>query len=76
MILVSDAAPFHYHLHAQEYRYAEYAGPSHQDELYAAEQARCCLVFTFVSRDAMDVDYYQPGRVTIDLGEIRRPESQ
>ncbi len=76
MILASDESAFHYHLHAQEYDNGDYAGPSHQDELYATEQGRCCLVFTFVKRDAMNVDYYQPGGVVVDLGEVHRPESR
>ena len=34
---------------------------------------RSCLVFTFVSSDALGVDYYQPDGARIDLGPIQRP---
>jgi hypothetical protein len=73
MIAQSNHALAHYHFHVQSPRNAEYAGPSPNDLAYAARFGRNCLVFTSVSSDAMDVDYYQPDGVTLDLGEIRRP---
>jgi hypothetical protein len=30
------------------------------------------LVFIFIDRDHLNVDYYQTGQVSIDLGTIRR----
>ena len=64
---------FHFHLHVQRYRNADYAGPGFGDVNYADNTRANCLVFTFVSKDAMNVDYYRHGRVLVDLGEIRRP---
>ena len=58
---------------AQDPRNAEYAGPSPNDLAYAARYGRNCLVLTSVSVDAVDIDYYQPDSVTLDLGEIRKP---
>jgi hypothetical protein len=72
MIAQSDHALAHYHLHAQDPRNAEYAGPSPNDLAYAARYGRNCLVLTSVGVDALDIDYYQPDSVTLDLGEIRR----
>ena len=64
---------FHFHLHVQRHRNADYAGPGFGDVNYADNTRANCLVFTFVSKDAMNVDYYRHGRVLVDLGEIRRP---
>ncbi|MDX2115184.1 MAG: hypothetical protein SFZ24_06110 [Planctomycetota bacterium] len=64
---------FHYHLHCTAYGNSEYAGPSDDDLLYARRQGRSCLVFTFTARDALNVDYFQPDGVVLDLGTIRRP---
>ncbi len=64
---------FHMHYHAQEHQNAEYAGPGFGDAQYAELQRANCLVFTFIDRDTMNVDYYRHGNVIVDLGEIRRP---
>lgn len=73
MILASDLAVLHYHFHAAEVDNARYAGPSPLDLDYAASLGRQCVVFTSLSRDRLGVDYYQPGGVVIDLGEISPP---
>ena len=61
---------FFYHFHAQNKRNAENAGPGAGDLQFAKQQGCACLVFTSVGDSAMDVDYYQPNGVRIDLGVI------
>ena len=62
----------HYHFHAQAHRNGEYAGPGGGD-LRAADKLNFnFLVFTFIDRNTLNVDYYQPGGIVIDLGVIRR----
>jgi hypothetical protein len=73
MISQSDHALAHYHFHAQATRNADHAGPSPHDLAYAARHGRTCLVFTSITPDALNADYYQPDGAVIDLGEIRRP---
>lgn len=63
---------FHYHLHCTSADNADYAGPSADDIAYAKRQGRACLVFTCVSRESMNVDYYQGDGVVIDLGTMRK----
>lgn len=74
MIEQGTTSIFHYHLHCTSYDNADYAGPSADDIAYAKRQGRSCLVFTFVNRDALNVDYFQPDGATIDLGTVRRTE--
>lgn len=65
-------AVFHFHNHTQNHRNERYAGPGIWD-LNTADNTRAnCLVFTFVNRDTLNVDYYRHDRVVVDLGEIRR----
>ena len=63
---------FHFHLHAQDYRNDQYAGPGHGDSNYADNVRANCLVFTFMNRDTINVDYYRHDNVVVDLGEIKR----
>lgn len=63
---------FHFHMHVQRHWNRDYAGPGFGDVAYADNTRANCLVFTFVSEDAMNVDFYRHGRVMVDLGEIRR----
>lgn len=63
---------FHFHFHAQRYDNDDYAGPGYGDINYAENLRANCLVFTFVNRDTMNVDYYRHGRVVVDLGTITR----
>jgi hypothetical protein len=65
-------ALFHFHFHAQEYRNSDHAGPGMGDKNYASNTRSNCLVFTFVNKDKMNVDYYRHGNVVIDLGTITR----
>jgi hypothetical protein len=62
----------HYHFHAQQYHHSDYAGPGSGDIALAERLGFHGLVLTFVDRDRLNVDYYQPGGVTIDLGTLRR----
>ncbi len=63
---------FHFHLHVQRYRNADYAGPGFGDVNYANNTRANCIVFTFVNEDSLNVDFYRHGRVQVDLGEIKR----
>ena len=67
---------FHFHLHAQKYRNEQFAGPGFGDINYADNVYANCLVFTFMNKDTMNVDFYRHGRVVIDLGVIKRPNVQ
>jgi len=73
MIGQSDLALAHYHFHVQDLRNSEFAGPSADDLAYAGRQGRNCLVFTSVARRTMNIDYYQPDGIVIDLGDISAP---
>lgn len=63
---------FHFHYHAQRYRNADHAGPGLGDLNYADSTRANCLVFTFINRDTMNMDFYRQGRIVVDLGEVRR----
>ena len=64
---------FHFHFHAQEFEGGAYAGPHVGDFGYAESSRANCLVFSFVKRDTVDVDYYRHGPLVIDLGTVKRP---
>lgn len=72
MILSSDRALAHFHFHVHRARNSEVAGPSAGDLEYAARCGRNCLVFTSLGTEELDVDYYQPNGVVIDLGTIEQ----
>jgi hypothetical protein len=74
MLDAAYTAQFHFHFHVQEYRNERYAGPGFGDANYATNLRANCLVFTFVSRERMNVDYYRHTMVQVDLGEIGRGE--
>lgn len=63
----------HYHFHAQQHDNAAYAGPGGGDLAFADRFGAACVVFTFIDRDTLNVDYYHEGGVVIDLGCIMRP---
>jgi hypothetical protein len=65
-------ALFHFHFHAQKFRNGDHAGPGLGDKNYATNTRANCLVFTFVDKDTLNVDYYRRGSVVIDLGTISR----
>lgn len=64
---------FHFHNHAQSYDNRRYAGPHLGDFEYADSTRANCLVFTFIDRSTLNVDFYRFGRVVVDLGTMRRP---
>lgn len=64
---------FHFHMHAQEFENGSYAGPHMGDFGYANSTRANCLVFTFIRRDTINVDYYRHGPLVIDLGTVKRP---
>ena len=66
---------FHFHLHAQAYDNERYAGPHVGDFTYADSTRANCLVFTFLRRRELNVDYYRHGPVVIDLGSVPRPDA-
>ncbi len=72
MILSGDRALAHFHFHVNRARNSEVAGPSSADLDYATRSGRSCVVFTSVSSDELDVDYYQPDGVVIDLGCVAK----
>jgi hypothetical protein len=63
---------FHFHLHAQSYDNERYAGPHIGDFTYADSTRANCLVFTFLKRRELNVDYYRHGPVVVDLGTVTR----
>jgi len=62
----------HYHFHVQSRHNAEYAGPGVGDLKFAENLDTAALVLTFLDENTLNVDYYQPGGVVIDLGVIKR----
>jgi hypothetical protein len=72
MILSSDRSLAHFHFHVDRPRNADVAGPSGADLEYAARSGRTCVVFTSISTDELDVDYFQPDGVVIDLGTVAK----
>lgn len=73
MMIDGYMAMFHYHFHAQEYSNARYAGPGLGDLENIGERHRMNgLVFIFINENTLNVDYYQHGRVVVDLGTIER----
>lgn len=72
MIEATYTGVAHYHFHAQEHRNRDFAGPGVGDVRLAANLEIHGLVFTFIDRDTLNVDYYQPDSTVVDLGVIRR----
>lgn len=66
------AALGHYHFHAQTHHNQDFARPGGGDLKTAARLHFNFLVCTFIDRDQLNIDYYQPGGIAIDLGSIQR----
>jgi len=64
---------YHFHNHAQAYQNVQYAGPHMGDFGYAESTRANCLVFTFIDKNTLNVDFYRYGRTVIDLGTLTRP---
>ncbi len=62
----------HYHFHAQSHRNSDHAGPGQGDLRMADNVRAACVVFTFVTKDKLNVDYYHHGGVVVDLGTVVR----
>src|SRR5690606_18536443 len=73
LIDAADSALFMYHFHVTRTRNADYAGPSFDDFEFVRREGRASLLYTFVTQDRLNVDYFQPGGLRIDLGTIERP---
>jgi hypothetical protein len=73
MMAQGDRAAAHYHFHVSRSRNSSYSGPSEGDLAYATGLGRACVVFTSLGPGVLGADYYQPGGVVIDLGELRAP---
>ena len=67
-------ALFHFHFHAQEYRNGDHAGPGMGDKNYATNTRANCLVFTYVNKDTLNVDFYRHSNIVVDLGTISLPQ--
>ncbi len=63
-----------YHFHAQKVSNREYAGPGPGDSEFANNHGRNCLVVTPVGPGRLNVDFFQPGGVRLDLGLLRSTE--
>jgi hypothetical protein len=72
MMAAGDRALAHYHLHAQKPRNSVFAGPSQGDLGYAMRTGRACVVFTSIRPGVLDADWYGPGGVVVDLGEVSK----
>jgi len=66
-------ALFHFHYHATRHDNARWAAPGTGDLRYAELTRVNALVFTFIDRRILNVDFYRHSGVSVDLGEIRRP---
>ncbi len=73
MLDAAYTAVFHFHFHAQKYDNRRWTAPGIGDLNYAEILRANCLVFTFVNKDTLAVDFYRHSRVIVDLGEIARP---
>ncbi len=73
MINASDRSLAHFHFHVSDRYNSKFAGPSDADLDYSNRFGRSCLVFTSTDSESLDVDYYQPGVIIVDLGEIKNP---
>ena len=62
----------HYHFHAQHHHNSDHAGPGRGDLRMADNLRPNGLVFTFITPNKLNVDYYQSGKVVVDLGTIYR----
>ncbi len=62
----------HFHLHAQYYENVDWAGPGRGDLEFADRLGFNCLLFTSIKKGLFNADFYQAGRVVVDLGSVGR----
>jgi hypothetical protein len=72
MLDAAYTAIFHFHYHVQRFENDDFAGPGYGDHNYANNTRANCMVFTFVNKDELNVDYYRHDSVVVDLGNIER----
>lgn len=73
LVLDGYTALAHYHFHAQSLKNSLYAGPGLGDlDRIADTQRFSALVLTFIDSGRLNVDYYQRGRIVVDLGTITK----
>lgn len=70
MLLAGDRALAHFHFHAHRTRNQEFAGPSGGDLDYAARSGRTCIVLTSLGTDELNVDFFTPAGLVLDLGTL------
>ncbi len=70
MVTRSYTAPFHFHFHVQEEMNRDYAGPGSGDRNYADIMRINGIVLTSIGATTLNVDYYQEGKISVDLGTI------
>ena len=73
MMDAAYTAVFHFHFHAQKHDNRRFTAPGIGDLNYAENLRANCLVFTFINKDTLALDFYRHSRVIVDLGEIARP---
>jgi len=62
----------HYHFHAQAHRNRDYAGPGLGDMRLSKNLETHCIVLTFINADTLNVDFYQPDGLVVDICSIKR----
>ncbi len=73
LVIDGYTALFHYHFHAQEYKNKKFAGPGIGDRRRVGQTLQFNgIVLTFIDKNSLNVDYYQPRGVVVDLGTIYR----
>jgi len=72
MVTRGYTALFHFHLHVQEEKNRDYAGPGTGDLNYADIMGVNGLVFTSIHADTLNVDYYESGKISVDVGLVNR----
>ena len=68
--IFNGAIPFHFH--ARRLNMSAVAGPGDTDLQAAESHGVPAVVFTSLSQDRLQVDWYRRGGVVVDLGEIER----
>lgn len=72
LVAAADRALVLYHFHVQRWHNDAYAGPSRDDLAFAVRSGRLCAVFTSIDEDTLNVDFYQPEGIILDLGDLTR----
>lgn len=73
MLDAGYTALFHMHFHCQSWNNTNMAGPGYGDSNYANNLRVNCVVFSCVSGDELNVDYYRYDGIRVDLGTVSKP---